>query len=215
MNTSESAWPHSRHDLRSPAASYWQFSDLGWQRLSGLEGRTLGFRRAAEMLYESMLTSRSIADLDTVFYPYALCWRHYVELQLKALHADLRALAGRAPKATHHHMIDRLWTGVRHLIHEQFPGDEDPGESDAHRLIGQLAALDPDGQQLRYGKRRDGTASLPDVDQVNLVTFHEAMSAVANYLEAVAAAVDHDLDIKREMDEYYSAEFGSNWADFA
>jgi hypothetical protein len=54
----------------------------------------------------------------------------------------------------------------------------------------------------------------PDVDQINLVAFHEAMAGVANYLDAADTTVSEHLSTKREMDSYYAAEFGPDWSNF-
>jgi len=101
-------WPAKHHDLHAPSDSYWSFSDIGWQRRLGLQGRITGFRRAAEILHAAMLAEQSIRDLDTVIFPYAACWRHCVELQLKTLLAQLRALSDLPVEGRHHHRIDQL-----------------------------------------------------------------------------------------------------------
>jgi len=82
------------------------------------------------------------------------------------------------------------------------------------KVISQLARLDPDGQAFRYAATRDGSDTLPDVDQINLVAFHQAMVGVANYLDAADTNVGEYLSTKREMDSYYAAEFGSDWSNF-
>ncbi len=83
------------------------------------------------------------------------------------------------------------------------------------RVISQLAELDPDGQAFRYAASRDGRATLPEVDQINLAAFHDAMLGVANYLDAANTGVSEYLSTKREMDSYYAAEFGSDWSGFS
>lgn len=203
-------WPSQHHDLLKPADSDWSFSDLGWQRRLGLHGRIVGFRRAAEILHVAMLTEQSTRDLDTVFFPYAACWRHHVELQLKSLLAQLRALSDLPAAARHHHLIDQLWGEARKLIIEHFPS-EGPDHASVGKTIDQLSQLDPTGEAFRYAASRDGHDTLPDVDQINLVAFQEGMVGVANYLEAVDFGVGENLSTKRELDSYYAAEFGSDW----
>lgn len=205
-------WPSKHHNLHTPADSYWSFSDIDWQRRLGLQGRILGFRRAAEIVHTAMLADQSMRDLDTVIFPYAACWRHHVELQLKSLLAQLRALSDLPGGERHHHKIDQLWQEVRSFI-EHFP-DEKADLASVGRVISQLAQLDPDGQAFRYAAQRDGRETLPDVDQINLVAFHEAMVGVANYLDAADTGVSEFLSTKREMDSYYAAEFGPGWSDF-
>lgn len=208
------AWPSKHHDLNAPADSYRGFSDIGWQRKLGLQGRIMGFRRAAEILYAGMRSEQSISDLDTVVFPYAACWRHHVEIQLKSLLAQLRALSDLPAESRHHHRIGQLWQEARKLLIQHFPG----GSADlasVGKVISQLAALDPDGQAFRYAAGRDGQDALAVVDQINLVAFHEALLGVANYLDAADTGVGEYLSIKREMDSYYAAEFGSDWTTYS
>lgn len=204
-------WPATHHDLHRPTDSYWSFTDIGRQRRLGLQGRIVGFRRAAEILYTGMLDAHSIRDLDTVIFPYATCWRHHVELQLKSLLAQPRALSDLPAEGRHHHKIEQLWQEVRNLMIEQSP-DEKEDLVVVGRVISQLAGLDPDGQSFRYAEMRDGSDTLASVDQMNLVAFHEAMVGIANYLDGADAGTGEYLATKREMDSYYAAEFGNDWS---
>lgn len=209
----DQVWPSKQHSLHARPRDYWRFSDIGWQRKMGLQGRIYGFRRAAELLYEGMCGGQSIRDLDTVIFPYATCWRHYIELQLKSLLAQLRALSDLPPENRHHHRIGQLWQEVRNHFTKVY--SEDNAEVTAvNRVISQLANLDPDGQAFRYAELRNGDATLPHTDQINLTAFHEAMIGVANYLDAVEAGLTEDLATKREIDAYYAAEFGNDWSGF-
>jgi len=56
----------------------------------------------------------------------------------------------------------------------------------------------PDNQAFRYDERRDGTPTLDGVKYLDIGLFHEAMLGVANYLEAIDTAVDHDQDLKND-----------------
>ena len=173
----------------------------------------MGFRRAAEILHAAMLAGQSVRDLDTVIFPYAACWRHFLEVQLKALLAELRALSDLPVEGRHHHRIDQLWLETRKLMIEQFPSDR-ADFVQVGKVISQLARMDPDGQAFRYAVERDGRETLSEVEHINLVAFQEAMVGVANYLEAADTGVIEYLSTKREMDSYYAAEFGQDWCDF-
>lgn len=153
-----------------------------------------------------MLADHSIRDLDTAIFPYAASWRHHVELQLKSLLAQLHAVSDLPTASRHHHKIDQLWQEVRRLMIEHFP-NETADLASVGRVISQLAQLDPDGQAFRYATQREGRETMPDVEQINLVAFHEAMAGVANYLDAADTGVGEHLSTKREMDSYYAAEF--------
>jgi hypothetical protein len=107
-----------------------------------------------------MLRSAGPRGLDTVVFPYAACWRHFVELQLKSLLAQLRALLELPTESRRHHMIDALWREVRPLVTKLSPGEDKTDLAQVGRVIAQLAELDRDGQAFRYDKASDGTETL-------------------------------------------------------
>lgn len=208
----EQNWPAEHHDLSAPPTHHSHMSDIGWQRRMGLYGRIQGFRRAAEILYNTMRADQSVRDLDTVVFPYLTCWRHHIELQLKSILAQLRVMCDMPAKAAHHHKIDQLWVETQKIIATEFP-DEKDDLVNVGRLIRQLSKIDPDGQEFRYAYRRDGSDTLPDVDRINLLEFHEAMLGVAQYLDAADTAVSETISMKHEIDDYYAAEF-DNWESY-
>ena len=75
--------------------------------------------------------------------------------------------------------------------------------------------MDPDGQAFRYSESTDGAETLADVDRINLVEFHEAMTAVANFLDGADVMLDEYASTKQEIDAYYAAELGVSWSDYA
>lgn len=68
-----SAWPHKSHGLRGSTGNNRTHAFLAWQK--GIRGRVMGYRRAAEILASDMLSTGHHRDLDTVVFPFALCWR--------------------------------------------------------------------------------------------------------------------------------------------
>lgn len=123
-------------------------------------------------------------------------WRHYVELQLKALVGDLERFLDEPMRRRGGHDIQQLWSELRPLLVRAYPAEERKDRSIVGRVLRQLAELDPDNQAFRYDERRDGTPTLDGVKYLDIELFHEAMLGVANYLEAIETAVDHDQDLK-------------------
>lgn len=204
------AWPSSKDSLLTPPDDYWTLADLAWQR-KDLTGRLMGYRRAADVLYESMTESTSTGDRDTVTYPYGMIWRHWLELQLKSLLIDLRAMTGTPTPKKAHHRIDTLWAEVRGLM-AQVLGSEDDAAADVHRVIAELATIDPDGQGFRYDADTRGTPTLTVAGQLNLREFHKAMSGIANYLAGSVDMLDAHRQTAAEMAEYYDD--APNWSDY-
>ncbi len=125
-------------------------------------------------------------------------WRHYVELQLKALVGDLERFLDEPMRRRGGHDIQQLWSELRPLLVRAYPAEERKDRSIVGRVLRQLAELDPDNQAFRYDERRDGTPTLDGVKYLDIELFHEAMLGVANYLEAIETAVDHDQDLKTD-----------------
>lgn len=206
------AWPNSSHTLRAQPSGYYEFADIGWQRDNGSYGRIAGFRRAAEILYDSIIQSRSIADLDTVIFPYATCWRHHLELQLKDVIVSLRALRDIPGLPANTHNLAALWEELRQMIRAEWP-DDAADLRNVTRVIGQFTSMDPTGEGFRYDRDRKGKVTLGMVDRVDLPTFHESMIGLSNYLSGVDMHADNDLEVKRDMETYYAEAADNAYAD--
>lgn len=194
------AWPAPADDLRASGGNAREHAFLRWW--PGNRGRTIGFRRAAEILAESMLAGIDHRDMDTVAFPYLNCWRHYIELQLKHLIVRCQTLLGKPVQRRGGHNIEQLWSELAPLLTAAYPDEELLDRRVVGRLITQLTMLDPDNQEFRYAQRRDGTSTLADVPPLDIVNFHDAMLGVANYLEAIDIAIDYDEDVKQHALEY-------------
>jgi hypothetical protein len=190
------SWPERHHDLRATGPDYRSHALVGYQ--AGWD-RADGYRRAAEILADHLLAHRH--DLDAVVFPFAACWRHHVEVQLKGVLVDLQRLLDVPVVEHHHHDVLQLWNEVRPLLVKAHPGEERRDRAVVGRLLHQLAELDPLGEGFRYGKRRDGSATLAGVDRLDVRAFHEAMQAVASYLAAVMDKTAYDLDLKAEYEQ--------------
>lgn len=188
-------WPDRHHDLRATGADWSSHALVGYQ--AGRE-RAYGYRRAAEILADHMLVHRS--DLNAVIFPFAACWRHHVEVLLKGVLVDLQRLLGVPVVEHHHHDVLQLWNEVRPLLVRAHPGEERRDRSVVGRLLAQLSELDPLGEDFRYGKRRDGSETLADVDRLDVRAFHEAMQGVSSFLEAVVYKTgEYEVEMRSEM----------------
>ncbi|MGV7254545.1 hypothetical protein PJI20_10315 [Mycobacterium kansasii] len=192
-------WPRADHTLDGRdtdwrSAAYFD-ADWGTGYL-----RIEGFRRSAELHYEQMMTSP--CDRNILVYPFASNWRHAIELQLK----DLLQLLGRLHKATfddnlkHTHNLARLWARARQLIESTSATEARAADlTTVTKLIGQLTALDPDGQELRYHERTNGTPSPQGHPHIDVPKFHESLQGIAAFLDGTAEGVHQALEFEREM----------------
>lgn len=202
--TFERPWPHADHTLNGRGAD-WRtaaYFDAGW---GTAYARIEGFRASAELNYGAMMASA--ADRNFLVYPFAANWRHAIELQLK----DLLGLLFRLHRwvldddLKHTHNLAKLWATARPMVEETFDTETRPSElATVTRLIGQLTALDRDGQELRYHERTDGTPSLLGHPCIDLPRFHESLQGLAAFLDGAAEGTWQRLEFEREM----AREFG-------
>ena len=199
-NKEASAWPAPGDDLRASGGVDMEHAFLGWWPDD--QGRIIGFRRAAEILAETILMGADHRDMDTVVFPYLNCWRHYVELQLKYLIFRCQTLLGNPVQRRGGHKIDQLWSELAPLLAAARLSQEADERRVVARLIAQLSALDPDNQEFRYARRRDGTPTLADIPHLDIANVHQAMLGLANYLEATDTAISYKEELKQQALEY-------------
>lgn len=139
-----------------------------------------GYMEAAQRLVALVMDEQLIGSRDTLVMPILYNARHGIELSLKftinRLH-DMGAISARHPV---NHDIMSHW---RHL------DDATVGDEAIRGLIAELspyvvslAAIDDDGQQLRYAEDQDGGRSLGDLAIVNLQLIRRSLDAVGTIL---------------------------------
>lgn len=183
----EIPWPAAGHSLFHKPGPNQPYADLHWLRSLAPALRIISYRRAAELIYSQMVTGQAASEPDLLFFPYAFCRRHYVELRLKSLIQTLHDLADEQPNEKLDHSIAWLWQKCASLLGTHMPEENDDLEH-AGRIVSELAGIDPDSTTFRYATGRDGNLRPPPIKRVNLHKFHDAMSAVANFLDAAEDA---------------------------
>ena len=160
--------------------------------------RADGFRDAAVVLAEKLRQEGS--EMDALVFPFVYCWRHHIELYLKILIKDSAEAYGqplpRNFSATH--SLASLWGVARDYIGRTFPNDPTANAEVPNRIIGQLAAIDPDGIALRYARTSTGKLTTASPAWIEIEPFHSAMLNLSSYLEGaiegtseLASARDH------------------------
>jgi len=130
-----------------------------------------------------------------------MCWRHYVELQLKVLILLAKAYRREPADLPKTHRIDRLWRVARPLLEDAFPGDSHEDLENAERVLLQLHGFDPTSEHFRYPIRKDGSETLPTLGRVHIRRFHEAMEAVAGLLDGSDTGIRVMTDQRNEYEE--------------
>lgn len=195
------AWPADEDDLTRvgddtllPA-----FLSAG---LAGEYHRIEGYRRAAEILYEQ--TKLMPAFAHQLIYPLGNCWRHHIELQLKALLRQTRHANSIPPAADRDrgHSTLALWKKLVPLL-DQTVGGPDPDSGIVQRLVEQLDKLDRTGEDFRYAEANRARPVLAGLPVLDLDQFHGGLSGVSKFLDACMIAVAEAESMQQDLaDEY-------------
>jgi len=193
-----SAWPAADTDLLAKGEDWWLVACMDWPRDRWI-GYVRGYWKAATLIAEQVaVTGR---DQDYLVYPFLMCWRHYVELQLKALILLARTYRRETAGLPLTHKIDQLWRVARPLIQDAFPSDSQDPLDNTERVLLQLNSFDPTSEHFRYPVQRDGSETLSTLGRVHIHRFHEAMEAVANLLDSLDIGIRVMIDQRNEYEE--------------
>lgn len=201
------AWPSADHDLRGMDDDWWLVACFNLP-LDQWIGYVSGYREAAEVLVAHIAGTGH--SQDTLAYPFLLCWRHYTELQLKAINILLQRLMGCPVEVQRTHKIGVLWARTQQLLKQAGFGDLDPADAEAQatveRVLRQLDELDPSSEHFRYPVMNNGAGTLPGLDRLHLRRFHEAMTGAANFLDATDTMLREEIDTRREIAEAFTVD---------
>ncbi|QQR47756.1 hypothetical protein JKA73_17625 [Myxococcus xanthus] len=210
----EYPWLDGTEDIFTPKAGCILNASLTYRRGAGFHAYAYGYRRSAEMLFESM---RDLRYADPQYFALALLWRQALELTLKRLHESLGQLelmeeyrtpakkasdsATKAPARTHD--LRNLWAAIEPRMHRFMP--DVPEHGWIARAIEQFHRVDPKSEEFRYPvKAVNGTKSLNSLPNVvSLSALDHSMRALMNTLEAAGDEVDrlfgkHAEELERE-----------------
>lgn len=173
---------------------WWYRAILNYDRGSWLRYAS-GYRQAADVVVAALADEGRAYGVpaypDAVAFPVAFCYRHYVELMLKALIIDASRLLGRAEQPPWTHRLDPLWSLVRPKLEEIWPDDDlDPMEA----KIKQFHDLDPTSEEFRFpfvGKPKVQKVSLQTVHGVNLLRLREIVDDLALMLNGAVDGIDY------------------------
>jgi hypothetical protein len=191
-------WPLADDDLLAEDPDWWFVACLNFQK-GDWYGYTEGFKEATNVMFQHIAHTHTHQDL--LVFPFALCWRHHIELVLKKLIIDLKIWLGETGDFRPTHSIDGLWKEARLLL-ERWGHASDDDLHNVEKVLAQLHQLDPTAEHFRYPLLRSGSPTLPSLGRLHIRRFHEAMSRVASYL----GAADNYLTVLRDERAEYESE---------
>lgn len=170
-----------------------------WNAFVGRQGEERcyvdGYMEAAVELASAVIEKRLSGQRDTLVMPILFNARHGLELSLKSAIRVLAAGGILADAPPENHDIAALWRVLANLP-----------KCDAHLpklvasldpFVRSLAAVDEDGQALRYHVRRDGEQSLGERSLVNLEVVHASLKALQSTLEELGFRADMLVNERR------------------
>lgn len=112
-----------------------------------------GFREAGDMLI-----ARGIATgmQDFIAFPALYCYRHSLELALKDLIYEFERARTGEFKVLGTHDLRLIWRAAREVLEAMWPDGDVRQLELMGRMVEELAAVDPGGEQFRYDRDRAG-----------------------------------------------------------
>ena len=200
MDEDSQPWPKLGDSLFKLTGDWWNIACLNihpgnWYPYAE------GYNRAANILVTYV--EEHNRNQDFLVYPIVFLYRQYLELQLKLLIRDGSDLLDRSFDLLMHHDIRSLWNDCRSILESLWP-DSPTSDLDAvQSCISELNVIDPKSMSFRYPVDKKGDAVVFPMNHINLKHVADVMSRLAGLLNACHMAIDHELEVRQEMRDYY------------
>jgi hypothetical protein len=143
----EFPWPKPGDILfrsdEDPQSDAW----LNWA-LRGWDAYASGYLEAANLLVEKALETGQ--RTDTLIYPMAFLYRHYLELRLKEIIVQSRGLLAGQSDFKREHRLLVLWNSVRLILENVWPNGPTIDLNAVENVILQFHDLDSKSEAFRY-----------------------------------------------------------------
>lgn len=158
------------------------------------EAYCMGYERAARALVnQAVQTDR---PQDTLFYPIAFLFRHYIELRLKTIITTGRCLLDQEGAPPFGHRFDQLWPVCRKVLEDIWPAAGKKDLDTVESCIGEFCRLDPKAESFRYPVCNNGSASLQNLSRVDINNLEQVMERISSFLETSMMGITAYLDDK-------------------
>jgi hypothetical protein len=196
----ELPWPRFGDRLFGPDKDWYHNACLNFT-IDSWELYTSGYLQAAQLLVNA--TSNKRGSLDTMIYPTAFLYRHYLELRLKSIIVEGGELLRGQGKLPLHHNLDSLWKSARQIIEEVYLKDPREPVQAVEECMEQFCALDLQSFAFRYPVDKSGNRNLREVSLLNVRQFGEVMDRVSSFLESVSCGISAYLNHVRSARAEY------------
>lgn len=183
--------------------------DGAWNACVGIQGDAEnyvdGYLEAALELAAAVIDKNLVGSRDTLAMPILYNCRHGLELSLKYAINRLHDMGMISHAHQTDHDIESHW---QHLQDRAVGGVSALGDSTLRQLVldlelyvKSLAAIDDDGQELRYAQNREGEMSLKDISIINLPHVRRSIEKLSVILQQLKQRV-HEIVHERYTKTY-------------
>ncbi|MGB8346740.1 MAG: hypothetical protein WCD86_17770 [Ktedonobacteraceae bacterium] len=197
------SWPQKGDRLFTVDGDWRDFARLNSQR-DNLSLYAVGYKLAGDKLVESVTMNQK--NHDTLVFPIASLYRHYLELRLKQLIRDGSQILNTPLDFPKSHDFDSLWEQCKPILERIAPKALSIEADVVHQtleaigeLLAEFAALDADSMAFRYPTDKHNKALLSNVSDINLRHLAETMNKMERFLEKIAWPVSVSAEQKRAM----------------
>lgn len=149
---------------------------------------TGGYKLAADLLVEQ--AEAQAWRRRKLVYPIVFCYRHYLELALKAILQRYGPL-GSITSTWSHHRLEDLWRDYRTLLRAVgAEAPEDQSTDAVERCVAEFAKIDPASDTFRYPTNRKGQPFDTELEILDLLPLRETMQGIETYFLAVDGFLD-------------------------
>ena len=153
---------------------------------------TEGYKLAADLLVEQ--AEAEAWRRRKLVYPVVFCYRHFLELTLKAMLEQYGAMGDVAPNWAHHRLED-LWSDFRALLRNlDADHPEEQGTEAVEQCIAEFAKIDPFSETFRYPTSRKGQPFEIDHEMIDLLQLRSTVQAIDNYFTGTDGFLGHLMD---------------------
>jgi hypothetical protein len=196
----EVPWPVTGDKVFTTDTDWWHNACLGFGG-NKWDLYATGYKEAADIIVDQVVETG--LGMDTLIYPVAFLYRHYLELRLKEIIIHGQQLLDRSSGIQHLHRIDVLWFSCRHILEEIWPEGSNSDLDAVEACIIEFCQVDQQSTSFRYPITKDGSPTLPSVEHINLRHLKSVLGRIASLLEGSSMAISVYLDEKNSHEEYY------------
>lgn len=165
---------------------------------TNLEAICHGYLKAAEALADHVITTGN--GQDTLVYPIAFLYRHFVELRLKeAIEYGGRILHEDVTVPQDHRLLN-LWHIAKRFLARIEPAADKKSVGAIERGVRDLDRIDPESVSFRYSRTKKGKNPLEGLRYINIRVLRDEMKVLTDLLEGLSCMLHDYFDAVCEME---------------